>query len=428
VPHRRRPRQCPSCAVTARADDAPPAPVAAPTSDSSVDAILKRSAEAVDHPADVAGGGWQEHADALVKQQVEQNGAAFKDIQKGGSDVLRKALNDAAKEYNLPSLGVKDDKKAAVHYRVYASQSMGDEGLRQVVTMASQHPDMVIAFRGTKPGQTLREMSEFLSKVLHAVSPEGQNLAAIEVNPPAFTIGQVAEVPTLETLDKDGNRIAVVRGVTDPDWLDRQVKADKKGDLGKRGEVFPVVEEDMLAKLQQAAKDFNYHAWADKAGKSYWQKALLIDIPNATTARQRTIDPTIEVKEDIVMPDGQFIAHKGERYNPLTTVGFHQIVVVFNSTDPAQVEFAAKFVAAHADKKVTLITTQVDREQGWDGFTATQAKIGRAVYLLNDLFQQTYHIEHVPSLVTATDVAFVVTEVPVHQGGAGNVAVNAAAR
>jgi conjugal transfer pilus assembly protein TraW len=417
-----------SAVAFAQASGPQETPVAAPTSDASVDGILKRSADAVKHPEAVAGSGWQEHADALVKEQSEKNGKELQQLQQGQQDIVRKALNDASHEYNLPSIAAKDEKDVAVHYRIYASQSMGEGGLRQVMTIAAQHPDLVVSFRGMKPGQTLRDMFDSLAKILHLVSAEGQPIAAMEVNPPVFTAAKVDEAPTLEKLDAKGNQIAIVRGVTDPDWIDKQVKDGKKGDLGKRGEVFPVVEEDMLVKLQAAAKQFDYKKWADKAGQDYWQHAPLVELPAATQARQRTIDPTIEVKEDIVTPDEKFIAHKGERFNPLHDIGFHQTVVVFDGTDKAQVEFAKKFIAAHSQDKVTLITTAVDREHGWDGYQAMQDQLGRAVYLLNELFQNTFHIEHVPSLISAKDERFVVTEVPVHQGGAGNVAVNASSR
>jgi len=145
-----------------------------------------------------------------------------------------------------------------------------------------------------------------------------------------------------------------------------------------------------------------------------------VELPPATQARQRSVDPTIEVKDDIVTPDGQYIAHKGDRFNPLTDgPGFHQTVLVFDGSDAKQVEFVTNFVKANADKKVTLITTGIDRHEGWEGFNQLQNKAGRAVYLLNSVFQDTFHIEHVPSIVSAKDATFIVTEVPVHQGGAG---------
>jgi len=412
---------CASVYAQSPAPAEPPASTtAAPTADSSVDAILKRSAEAVQHPEQVAGSGWQEHADAVTKQQIEQNADVLKSMQQNQQNIVRNAINDTARQYNLPGLATTDKKSESVHYRIFASQSLGENGLREIFEVAALHPDLVVSFRGMKPGQTLRDMSELLGKLLHKVAPDGAQLPAIEINPPAFADGNVTEAPTLEKLDKGGHALAVVRGVTDPDWIDKQVAGKKTGDLGKRGEVFPVVEEDMLAKLQQAAKSFDYHAWADKAGQAYWDHVPFVDLPPATQARQRSVDPTIEVKDDIVTPDGQYIAHKGDRFNPLTDgPGFHQTVLVFDGSDAKQVEFVAKFVKANADKKVTLITTGIDRHEGWEGFNQLQNKAGRAVYLLNSVFQDTFHIEHVPSIVSAKDATFIVTEVPVHQGGAG---------
>lgn len=421
------------CAVahgqsTATPTTPPASQVAAPAANTDVDSILKRSANAVEHAQDVAGSGWQEHADALVKDHLEKNGKTFTQLQGQGQDVMRRALNDAAKKYDLPSIGKQAKPDAWIRYRVYASQSMGDAGLREVFEIAAAHPDMVISFRGMKPGQTLLQLSQSIAAILHKVDPDGKQVPAIEINPKAFSQANVTDAPTLEDMDKEGRRLAVVQGVTDPDWIKGQLADGRKGDLGTRGQVYPVVEEDMLAKIETAAKNFDYQGWADKAGKTYWKHAKFDELPPATQARQRLIDPTVEVKADIVTPDGKYIAHKGDRFNPLKDgPGFHQIVVVFDGTDPKQVAFVEKFVRANAQQKLTLITTGIDRDSGWDGFEALQTSVGRAVYLLNDLFQNTFHIEHVPSVVTANDVAFVVTEVPVDQGG-GNAQAHATAR
>jgi conjugal transfer pilus assembly protein TraW len=401
-----------------------PAPAPAtttPAEAASVQAILKRSADAVNNPQNVAGSGWQEHADALVKQQMATHGDELKAVQEKGKNIVRQSLDDAAKTYNLPSPVKTEEGKPSLRYRLYVSQSLGDAGLKAVMQMASAHPDMVVSFRGMKPGQTLRAMFDYLESILKTIVQQGDPAPAMEVNPPAFSAGGVDEAPTLEELDKDGHRIAVVRGVIDPEWLSTQVAAHRTGDLGKQGEVYPILEEDMLVKLQTAARNFDYKKWAAKAGKTFWKRARFIDLPHAVQARQRTIDPTVEVQQDIRLPDGKYLAHKGDLINPLKNgVGFHQTVVVFDGTDPAQVAFVAKYVQAHAASKLTLITTGIDRDSGWDGFGALQTSVGRAVYLLNDMFQNTFHIEHTPSLVGANDSQFIVTEIPVDQAAGGS--------
>jgi len=396
----------------------------------SVNEILSISAHAKDHPEEVAGSGWQQDAEAKLKAQLEEHGEEIKAIADDGQAVVKQALAKASKEYGIPALGDKAKTETSkAKYRMYVSQSMGVEGLKQAMLIGAAHKDLVICFRGMKPGQTLRAMFDELSKIMRSIAPnEGDALPQMEVNPPVFSDAKVAEAPTLEKLDDDGHRVAWVRGIIDPAWLDGQVADQKRGDLGARGETYPVVEEDMLEKMQHAAKTFDYDAWAKKAQDQYWKSQPFVSLPTATTARERLIDPTVEVKDDILTPDGKYIAHKGDRFNPLETLGFHQTVVIFNGTDPNQVDFVKSFVAEHAESKLTLVTTEVDREQGWDGFGLLQQKIGRAVYLMNDLLENTFQIEHVPSLVTARELAFVVTEVPVHHGEVVNAVANTQAR
>ena len=406
-----------------------PAPDAAGPADPSMDEILNRSAKSHDDPESVAGKGWQEHAEQLVKEQTAQHGEEIKAIADGGQSIMKQAIDKAAKDYGLPTLGATDKaKQPAPRYRLYVSQSMGDEGLKQAMLVAIQQKDLVISMRGMKPGQTLRQMYEYLGKILRVVSPPGEPMPLMEVNPPVFSNAKATDAPTLEKIDDEGHRLAWVRGVIEPSWIDGQVASKNTGDLGARGTTYPVVEEDMLEKIQNAAKNFDFTAWGQRAQSQFWAGKKFMELPKATIARERTIDPTVEVKKDIVTPDGQVIAHQGERYNPMEGVGFHQTLLIFNATDQDQVDFAVAYAKAHAESKVTMIATEMDREKGWDGFADVQNKIGRAVYLMNQLIEDTFHIEHVPSLVTARDLAFVVTEVPVHHAEVGNAADNTQTR
>jgi len=386
-------------------------------------AALQRAADAIDRPEAYAGAGWQQSADAAIKAQQKVNGSTLKAIVDSSPADLRKVLAEAARTMNLPSPVQTPTKpfgaqrKETRTYRLYVSQAMGEGGLREAMAYASGRADTVLVLRGPLEGQTVSQLQRLLAGYVKDAAVNQEPIPNVEVDPTVFTDHHVTSVPTLEKLDASGNVVASVRGVLDPAWIDRKIADGAKGDLGAHGQTYPVTEIDLLEAFQQKAREFDWEKWKTKAAEDYWKKAPFTELPLATTARVRQIDPTVVVPKDIVTPDGKVIARAGETFNPLESVGFHQTLVIYDATDPLQVAFARKVLAEARGAKVKLITTAVDREKGADGYIDMEIAMKHPVYMLNSAVRDAFHLERVPSTVTATTNRFVVTEVPVHQGG-----------
>ena len=336
---------------------------------------------------------------------------------------MRKALSEAARTMNLPSPVPSAGKAFAAPpkemrtYRIYVSQAMGEGGLREAMAFAAGRADTVLVLRGPLKGQTVSQLQALLGGYVKDQAVKHDPIPNIEVDPTVFTEHQITAAPTMEKLDASGNVVASVRGVLDPAWIDREVAAGRKGDLGARGQTYPVTEIDMLEAFQQKAREFDWEGWKKRAGEDYWKKTAFTELARATVHRVREIDPTVVVPKDIVTPDGKVIARAGDSFNPLESVGFHQTLVIYDATDPAQVAFARQALADARGGKVKLITTSVDREKGADGYVDMEFEMKHPVYMLNTAVRDTFHLERVPSTVTATKNRFVITEVPVHQGG-----------
>ncbi|KZC39875.1 hypothetical protein RHOFW510R12_01120 [Rhodanobacter sp. FW510-R12] len=410
-------------AVHAAVAGAQTAPAAAASVNASDRAALQRAADAVDRPETYAGSGWQESADAAVKAQKATNGGALQSIVDSSPADMRKVLADAARTMNLPSPVDSSGQQVAARptevrtYRLYVSQAMGEGGLREAMTYAAGRADMVLVLRGPLEGQTVSQLQAVLGAYVKEEASKGEPIPNVEVDPTVFTDHKVTSVPTLEKLDASGKVVASVRGVLDPSWIDEQIRGGAKGDLGARGQTYPVAEIDLLEAFEQKARDFDWETWKTKAAENYWKQAPFTELPLATMRRVREIDPTVVVPKDIVTPDGKVIARAGDTFNPLESIGFHQTLVIYDATDPAQVAFARKALADAAGAKVKLITTSIDRDKGADGYVDMEIAMSHPVYMLNSAVRDAFHLERIPSTVTATKTRFVVTEVPVHQGG-----------
>ena len=60
----------------------------------------------------------------------------------------------------------------------------------------------------------------------------------------------------------------------------------------------------------------------------------------ATILRRTTFDPSITLDKDIQDHHGNLIAAKGSRYNPLITMQLKASLLIFDGTDPEQVNWA----------------------------------------------------------------------------------------
>ncbi|WP_199099872.1 TrbC family F-type conjugative pilus assembly protein [Dyella sp. ASV21] len=398
-----------------------PAPAKASTSAVADKIMVERAQAALEDPEAVAGSGWQESADATIAKEKAARGGQLQSIVDQQPTALQQALDKAAQTLNLPSPVAQKPGVAKqapnVKYRIYLSQSMGDAAVREAMMDAVGREDTMLIFRGPKKGQTVNQLQLWLGNMVKDRVQKAEPLPNIFVDPTAFSDHDITVVPTVERVDESGKTIASVRGLFDTAWLETEVARGAKGDLGARGKTFPVAEIDLLAAMQEKVKNFDWEAWKQKAAADYWKKAPFTELPRATEARVRQIDPTVVVPKDIIAPNGTVVARAGDTFNPLDSMGFHQKLLIFDATDKAQLEYARKFLKDAAGTRVTLITTTMNRDEGFDGYVEMENELEHPVYMLNAPVRDTFHVEMVPTTVEATNKVFVVTEVPVHQGG-----------
>jgi conjugal transfer pilus assembly protein TraW len=270
-----------------------------------------------------------------------------------------------------------------------------------------------IVFRGVAPGERLMDAIREIHALLDGIDP----LPNVEIDPTPFRDRAVESAPMIVAQGPDGV-LARVAGLSDPDWLRRQLRAGARGDLGVRGPTVAVSEPDLIAELQRRLAALDLGALREAAIGRYWQRAALVSLPTATQARERTVDPTVTASADLALPDGTPLVRAGQTVNPLEHLPFTQRLIVFDASDPDQVETARGLGETPGGPRPLYLASGLDRARGWDGLRAVEDRLDEPVYLLTPDVRARFALERAPATVEAQGRVFLVREVPPERGPA----------
>ncbi|NCA72790.1 MAG: conjugal transfer protein TrbC, partial [Sphingobacteriia bacterium] len=286
------------------------------------------------------------------------------------------------------------------------SRALGAAALRDIFATAAR-PDVRVVFRGVAEGEPLMDFMRAIHAELEGLDP----LPTVELDPTPFREACAEAVPLMILSGPDGE-IARVAGLSDPAWLQAQVAAGRTGDLGVRGPVETISEPDMLEEIARRIAALDLTALREHALARYWTRAAFEHLPAAREARTRVIDPVIEAKADIALPDGTVLVRAGERLNPLDRLAFGLRLVVFDPTEAAQVRTAHRLGESAGTLRTVYLATRLDREAGWEGFRAIEDALEETVYLLTPDVRERFALERVPASVEAAGRVFLVREHP----------------
>jgi conjugal transfer pilus assembly protein TraW len=295
-------------------------------------------------------------------------------------------------------------------YTVFVSRSLGAEALRAVF-QAARGPDVRIVFRGVKPDEPMTEAIRAIQSLLNDLDP----LPNVALDPTPFRDAGITAVPVVVARGAAGE-LARVSGLSAPDWLRAKVRAGTRGDLGVRGPVVAIGEPDLIEELQRRLAALDPNKMREGAIGRYWQRAAFETLPPVTEARERMIDPTVTASADLVLPDGTPMIHAGDTVNPLEHLPFTQRLVIFDASDPRQVETARRLGQTAGARRPLYLATALERARGWEGLRTVEDRLDEPVYLLTPDVRTRFALERVPSMVETRGRVFAVTEVPVDNG------------
>lgn len=298
---------------------------------------------------------------------------------------------------------------------VFASQSLGSQGLNEILKAVAGQPDTVVVLRGVPRGMKLGEGVLAVQQLAAAITP----MPNVIINPTLFREHKVAAVPTIVVMSDQGagkglEPVGRVSGISDPAWLKRRLQGHGTRDLGNAGPVAEISEPDLIEVAKQKVMEIDWDEKKRQAQARFWAKQTFFQLPAAPRTTIREIDPTIVLTENIMAGD-KVIALKGTRINPLEVRDFTQALVVFDPLDRRQVEAVRKalpgIASAKGVRRVMLIATRFDAELGWDSYKQVTSNFNAPVFLLTPDIASRFDLAHVPSIVTAKDKKFVVREI-----------------
>lgn len=354
---------------------------------------------------------------------------AIRDLLQGKTRHTMQGMADGA-------LGTADMSKAHYDTLVFASFSLSEETLKLIYRAAAGSERTAIVFRGLPPNcttinQAIRKMQSLAIKLKLKTPPN------VLINPVWFKQYQVNAVPTIlvleqKTPNRSGNPatgkvqdvpkvIASVRGLADPAWLYQRLSEGRKGDLGQQGPTNIIAEKDLIDEMIARAENIDWEQKKQQALSRVWTNLPISELSPALSQRKRLIDPTFTVNQDVKLPNGQFIAHQGDKINPLDRRQFNRLLVIFNGSVQREMAYVKEHLASWIAKanvqphQVKLIITGLDRKRGWDSYASLMNFFDDEIFVLTPEVKQSFALEHTPSIVYADGRRFAVEEFNVNE-------------
>ena len=296
-----------------------------------------------------------------------------------------------------------------VRYRIFVTQNMSDQELKSLVEMYRGRDDVALVFRGLKPGQRITAIQGLVYRLLSPIKDE-DSLPNITMDPEPFKELGTNQAPVIAAYGDDKKLQAYALGLTSVEYIAERVAKGQRGNLGSFGPTVKVVEEDMIERMMRDAQNYDWEGASAHAMDRFWARTPVYNMPRVSENREFELDPSFEITQDIVTPGGQFIAHAGDRVNPLETAPFNQMLLFFDPADPDQVKWVKGMASSHPDLLVSAMATQLQTFDGLDGLGKVRDDIGVRIFQLPKEVQEKFNIQRVPTSVRASGTNFLIKE------------------
>jgi conjugal transfer pilus assembly protein TraW len=207
--------------------------------------------------------------------------------------------------------------------------------------------------------------------------------------------------------------------VTSLDWVKSRQNAGRQGDLGRFGEVYDIAEIDLLEAIKSRLALLDGPRLKQQAIARFWEKRPFEVLPASREDRDRTIDLTVTAPRDLIAPNGNLIIRAGHAVNPLGQMAFGLCLIVFDATQPIQLDVVRQLSCRDKNARVLYLATQLSRENGWEGLKSLETTLDAPVYLLTPDVRQRFQLQQVPAVVEQSGNRIVVRERKVLKPAAG---------
>lgn len=322
-------------------------------------------------------------------------------------DIALRSREEVRKQFTEDSHfdGISKDNKENGLY-VFVSGAMPSSELRIVLNEAGLSGATVV-FRGLRPGmKTVSEMIRFM----HALSKDFEKAPSVILDPTMFTEYAVTQVPVLLYKYDDGSVIRATGSVSF-DYLQREAEGlTGVTDLGRFGTTWDIEERDFIEEMKSRLAGIDMKKMAEKSWDGYWERAQFIDLPDTDEGRMLKIDPSFVITRNVFAPSGEIIARRGQVYNPLKIVPMTSKLIIFDASNDDHLAFVKREIENNTFAKVKLITTRINRGDGWKHLQEVEDSLKHPVYLLQQDFADRFHLTVVPSIVVSDGENWILSE------------------
>lgn len=367
-------------------------------SEKELSAIAERSKSIEDKALNTPVPSWLRTNPHAVDEQ------ALHDILKQSTDIVDQAMRGDSMAGSIP-----ENAEESPDLVIFASFSIPETELKALFESSRHRPSMIV-FRGLPEGETFGQFAGRLKRIAEGMVPTPN----VTINPKLFREWDIDVVPTMVAHYNDKRR-SEVRGSYAYDWfLEKASEDDVPGirDFGKYGDTYKILEPDLIEVMKTRLAAIDWDAKKKNAMARFWKKRTFITLPVATRDNTFYVDPTIHVTKDIVAPDGSVIAFSGTEINPFDQFSFNRRIVVFDGTSTKQTKFVQQKLEDWSTERlsIVLISTQTDRDDGWETLSKLEKRFNRPVYLLNNDMLNRFRLKAIPAEITSDGDRFVIRE------------------
>ena len=133
-------------------------------------------------------------------------------------------------------------------------------------------------------------------------------------------------------------------------------------DYGQLGEIFPIIEVDLLKAIAARLKGMSASGELGKIQDDLKERTIarvkrpapVEGLSPALEARTSIYDPSIVFDHDVVNAAGQVVVKRGVRVNPLQFLPYREVLVFFDGDRPAEEKYVLERFGQRTDAKLIM--------------------------------------------------------------------------
>ncbi|OED49109.1 hypothetical protein ACH42_02140 [Endozoicomonas sp. (ex Bugula neritina AB1)] len=327
---------------------------------------------------------YKKQLEPVLKQQAE--------VQISASEKYFQGLNSEP-EHRLDNKTQKNV-EPKVNLTIYVSFSMPPAELKSALQEASDIGAQIVIRGFDSDTQSLMGTLSKLKSIAEGITPE----PLVQIAPLHFKKNGVDAVPVM-IYEREGLTFRT-SGSLAGQWLISRSEEEKESyDFGRMGPTYEVAEMDVIELARQRYNQIDWQEKQKKAYQRFWSHQKFHPMPVADKPKEYWLDPTVEVTQPILNVRGDVIATPGQVINPLDANPTQLRIVVFDATQPEQVEWAKKTLHKLPYGKMIAVTTQFERDNGWKHLQKTRDSFGMDIKLLTQPMIDSFHLRHAPVVI-----------------------------